>query len=150
MKSNDRETRYGELVDRAIRARHEEHFADAMFLNKALVKGIPREEERLLAIVHNELGAIYLLGYDSPTQAEPHFREAITLRPRFEEASMALFHSLIVQDRWEEAYQEVLRFASLRDSPGYRELLSSFGTKGRSPAACALLEEAVARLNRWS
>lgn len=56
--------------------------------------------------------------------SERHFREAVTIAPTMELASLGLFNALDNLGRPVEAMREVVRFLSLRESVGYRELLS--------------------------
>lgn len=87
-----------------------------------------RRSKQLLCHAHMQIG--YICGIRGDTQRqEQNFRLACGVAPRLELASLGLFHSLWNLGRNEEALQEAVRYVSLKDSDGYRELLADgFGS----------------------
>jgi hypothetical protein len=137
------------LIDEAYRLREKGDLDAAARLCRQVIAQLDVADRRLLSAARLELGHLARLSQDHEA-ARREFAEAVTASPRWELASLALFHSLLDLDRWKEALKELLRFVSLRDSAAYRELLSEgFGTD----LALDLREianRARARLNAWS
>lgn len=126
--------------DRAILARQAGDLALARIILNDLLPKIAGHGEKIIAVIHGELGFIHgELG--EVKQAEEHYRQATLLAPKAEIASLGLFHSLAGQGRWEDALSEALRHVKIADSPGYRELLSIGFQDDLSPTLRALAED---------
>jgi hypothetical protein len=110
------------MFDRAMQLRDGRRFDEAVELLAQLVQQL-RSEGHLSAHSHMQIGHIR----DSqgrPLDRESHFREAVRIAPRLELASLGLFHAIHNLGRHAEALGEAVRFLSLRESLGYRELLA--------------------------
>jgi tetratricopeptide (TPR) repeat protein len=81
------------------------------------------------APVYWYLGGIYFHDLDSPKKAVPLFRTASKLSPRWEKASLGLFHSLWSLGREKAALKELLRFQALSNCPDYEEILAEVQEK---------------------
>lgn len=107
-----------DLFDGALLLRDQGEGAAAIAMLERLLLE-PGLEDRLAAHALVQLGG--LRGFAA---GEREYRRALELRPRFALASLGLFHSLVDQDRWPEALDEVLRLLALAPSPEYDDLLS--------------------------
>jgi tetratricopeptide (TPR) repeat protein len=136
------ESRFKELFDRAMRAKNDERYSDAAELLEQALASIDEHQQEFLAATHGMLGYCHKqLAHD--TESEHHYRRATTLSPRSELASLGLFHTLVNQDRWDEALAEAVRFVGVADSPQYRELLTPGFCEGLPPPLRALALEAA-------
>jgi tetratricopeptide (TPR) repeat protein len=126
MTLNETEKVFAGMFDQALQLRDRGEFVEAIALLEQLVTHLTEPGRRaptLLSHSHMQLGHIHRkLGND--LAREHHFRRAIEIAPHLELASLGLFHALEALGCSEEAMHEMIRYLTLRDSPGYRELLS--------------------------
>ncbi|HTR55612.1 MAG TPA: hypothetical protein VMJ10_33275 [Kofleriaceae bacterium] len=111
------------MFDRAMELRDGRRFDEAVELLEQLVQQLGPEGGRLSAHSHMQIGRIRKL-QKRPVDSERHFREAVRIAPRLELASLGLFHAIHNLGRHADALGEVVRYLSLRESLGYRELLA--------------------------
>ena len=114
---------YEELFDTAVAMTKAGRHREAIDVLEGLI-GLAGVEPRLLAASYKYLGDVHLHEMDDPARAEHCFRQALTLFPRAERASLGLFHSLMGQERVEDALMEARRFVALRPSQEYSRLLA--------------------------
>lgn len=112
--------------DRALALRDAGDLPAALALLQAVVAKLTQADARLLLHAHIQIVQI-LKKLDRTSDAEVHARFAVQLAPRAELASLALFHVLTALRRSTEGLREALRFLSLRESLGYRELFAGGG-----------------------
>lgn len=109
------------LLDRALAMRDAGDFAEAVRLLEELVAQLTTADTFLLLNARLQLGdVLHQLG--RVDEAEAHVRWVLSMAPTLELASLALFR-LLVPRRPVEGLKEAVRFLSLRESLGYRELL---------------------------
>src|SRR5436190_15803202 len=110
------------LFDEAMKLRDEGKLEDAALLLQKMLRQIaPEQRGGLAAHAYVQLG--YVRGLQQrAVDSERALREATRLKPRFELASIALFHALCDLERRRDALEEGLRLVSLRESLAYREL----------------------------
>jgi tetratricopeptide (TPR) repeat protein len=116
--------------DAALRLRDADDYKAAAVELETLVSDLYQADYkgRTLLLTHSLMQLGYMhdkLG--DHVQREVRFREAVELSPRSELASLGWFHSLLALRRTREAYAEVVRLLTVRDSPEYRELLEGDG-----------------------
>lgn len=111
------------MFDRAMELRDQGQLDDAIKLLDELVERLGPDDKHLSAHSHIQVGHIRKK-QGRLNDSERHFREAVTGAPALELASLGLFHALDNLGRHVEAMAEMVRFLSLRESLGYRELLS--------------------------
>lgn len=112
------------LYQAALDARHDDRLPDGIALCERAIALLLPDERRARALLHLELGFQTEEMRDLEGAAR-HYRISTENAPRFELASLALFHALLELDRRQAAYEEAVRFTAVRDSPEYRELFSS-------------------------
>lgn len=140
------------LFDRAMKCRDRGEWAEARRLLHDLLAQLDPDEKKLRAHSHLQLGNI-AEHLDDFAEAEREFRRATQIAPKLELASMALFHALNEQSRAPEALDEMLRFATQRDSAMYRELVEEGALKEvreRRLVAPELVDEIEAMLAKWA
>jgi len=116
----------GDRFDAALRLRDSSRYPEALDELLIVIELATDGQPRLAAHAHMQRGNIYL-SLDEPEEAERDFRVASQLLPRFELASLGLFHALFNREKYEEAFAEMLRFVTDVNSPEYHELLLSPG-----------------------
>src|SRR5450432_4066582 len=119
----DNEQPVSPMFDRAMELRDNGQLDEAIELLEQLLQELGPKDKRLSAHSHNQVGYIRKM-QGRLIDSERHFREAVTMASKMELASLGLFHALDNLGRHVEAMGEVVRFLSLRESLGYRELLS--------------------------
>ena len=120
----DNERTHAPQFDRALALRDAGLLDQALDRLQELVAQLTTADARLL--LHAHLQIVHLLKMLARTgEAEVHARFAVQLAPRAELASLALFHVLTDLARPVEALTETVRFLSLRESLGYRELFAA-------------------------
>ncbi|HEY5922014.1 MAG TPA: hypothetical protein VIV11_10110 [Kofleriaceae bacterium] len=119
----ERERHFAPRFDDALRLRDEGDLAGARAQLESLVQELTVAEPRLLSHTHLQLGHIATKLGDNGRR-ELHFRCAASIAPKLELASLALFHALLANGKPQDAFDEMLRFVTLRDSQLYRELLA--------------------------
>lgn len=109
----------GALFDRAMELRDRGESDAACALLEDLLAHVP--DGNLAAHSHVQCG--YLRRQQGRfVEAEKHYLTVTRMRPKFELASLGLFHLLLDRERTLEALTEALRLVSLRESLAYREL----------------------------
>ena len=107
-----------EKFAKAMRLRDEEDFASA---RDTLLELVNEAEDN--AVVDLMLGHMHEMLND-PDEAAVSYAEAARLRPRWELASIGLFHMLFDLNRKDEAKTEMSRFLKLgKESPLYDALI---------------------------
>jgi len=142
--------RVGDLIDAAIAARLREDYSDAThqaYRALALASG---EHRYYRMVVLRELGYAFKQRKDF-VSAAVCYRNAVALWPKGELVSWGLFSSLLRLRCLDEAFQEAIRFLSLRKSEIYdATLLNPDYGRGLPPSARALCEQAKQLAARWS
>ena len=123
MTLTENERLHSPTFDRAMELRDSGQPDEAIELLEHLLQQLRPDDKRLSAHSHRQVGHIRKM-QGRLVDSERHFREAVMIAPKMELASLGLFHALRNLDRHVEAMEEVVRFLSLRESLGYRELLS--------------------------
>lgn len=141
---------YTELFDRALVLRDEGEYQSAIAILEELVAMLPvPKHSRLKAHSLVQLARLYeRCGRQHPR--ELHLRHAVQIAPKFELASLALFHALWDSDRRTDAIREMLRYLAIKDSPGYRELMNDGFASGLPAEERAVAEQAWGLLQRWN
>jgi hypothetical protein len=119
----DNERSHIPQFDRALAKRDAGELPEALALLEELVAQLTQSDKRLLMQAHLQIVNI-LRKLERTADAEVHARFATHVAPRAELASLALFHVLDNLGRRVESLIEIVRFLSLRESLGYRELFT--------------------------
>ena len=106
-----------ERFEEALRERDEGRFCEA---NQILLK-LEKEDPGNLAVALVRAGVLFKM--DSFQEASDLFGKITRSQPCDDLASRGFFHSLWKLGRHDEAFEEMKRFLSLKDSEGYLELL---------------------------
>jgi tetratricopeptide (TPR) repeat protein len=105
--------------EKAISLRNAGRYREAVELFKLLIDLRPKT-----AAAYYVLGGLYFYNLNDPNSAITYLKEATTLAPLHEWASVTLFHSFNEAGRVDEAWEEMKRFARVRPkSKAYKELL---------------------------
>lgn len=123
MPLTEKEQLQSSMFDRAMELRDSGQLEESIELLLQLLQLLGPEDKRLSAHSHTQVGHIRTM-QGRLVDSERHFREAVMISPKMELASLGLFHALGNLERHVEAVGEVVRFLSVRESLGYRELLS--------------------------
>lgn len=126
MALNENERLLSPMFDRAMLLRDSGQLDQAIEVLEQLVQQVRPEDTRLSAHSHMQIGHIRNL-QGRLLDSERHFREAVSLAPTLELASLGLFHAMNNLERRPQALGEMVRFLGLRESLGYRELLAGDG-----------------------
>lgn len=118
--------------DAAVQMVKEGRLQEAITVLKGILNNSISGDERLRAACWKYLGDIHLHLLDDAQKAETHYRQALAHFPRAEHASLGLFHSLIGQQRVNEALEEARRLLTLRSSTEYKRLLKEIDS-GEDP-----------------
>lgn len=140
------------LFDEAMALRDLGRLEEAIDLLRTLVACTePEPDVKLHAHSLNQIARMYFRTGDFK-HSELESMKALAIAPRFELASLGLFHSLLRQDRWIAAFEEAVRFVSLKHSVEYRSLFFDDGfLEGLfDPELRGLALTVRAKLDRWS
>ena len=118
----ENEEKYRPDFDRALEARDRGERARAIELLLEVCDHLEARDTRLATHSHLQLSNLNKLEGDSESRLR-HAIVAAQISPRFELASVALFHAMLGVGRTEDAMREMVRYVSAKDSPMYRELL---------------------------
>ena len=114
-------------LDRAIELRANGRYEEALQLLKSLLEDAGGSKYE--AVMHGEIGGIYLYDLSSPTEALVFFEKCVRISPRSELASLGKFHALAMLGQYDEAFDEMRRLVSLRPSEEYRSLIADLLAK---------------------
>jgi tetratricopeptide (TPR) repeat protein len=118
----ENEERYRAMFDDALRLRDEGNNAEAIRMLEAVIEGLTAADRRLLSAAHGICGQ--LMGrVGDVLAAERHFRRAVDAMPRWDLASLGLFHVLLRQKLVDEALAEAERYSELKVCDDYRMLM---------------------------
>ena len=141
MKWTDREQKLLPEFDRALALRDNGELQTAYQMLSALIAVLDANDRRLLLNAHLQCGYISKLLHDEPSR-EAHFRQAVSVAPASELASLSLFHTLTSSNRENEALLEMVRFVSIKFSEEYYELLVEGYEDNLPPSERSLVQEA--------
>src|SRR5688572_22352688 len=138
------------LFDAALVLRDEGKYAEAIASLDSLTHLLDESDHqrRLLAHAHIQIAHMYKK-LDNHISRANHLQIAVRIAPGLELASLALFHALIALNRFGDAMQEMVRYVSTSNSPGYRELLSEGYGDDLPPVERELAAKARAYLARF-
>ena len=118
----ENEERYRADFDRALVARDRGERRTAIDILLSVCRNLQSGDRRLAT--HSHLQLSNLLNHESDPEGRlRHAAIAASISPRYELASLVLFHALLAVGRSEDAMREMVRYVSLKDSPMYREVL---------------------------
>ena len=147
-KPSEKQAKAKTLFDIALAARNAGNLEKARIYCEQIIQLLGDSDDRLMGVVHGELGYIHRK-LDDPATATQYYQRAVQLLPASELASLGLFHSLAELGELERGLAEVVRFVRMRDSPAYRTLLSQGFRDDLLPGAQRLADEARACLKRY-
>lgn len=134
------------LYDDALELRQHQHPRDAVRILKEL-EGMHVHRPAVIGM----LGTILLYDLEDVDGALPYLRESVSLSPRSEVSSIALFHAWIRKGERAQALREAKRFVLRRPSDEYSRLLATFDQLPSRPrVSCFLLIDASAEMAPFS